>query len=432
MTEHSPSAPLDYRARSDGPVPGQPDLPTRRAIAFVLAGGRGTRLRQLTDRRAKPAVPFAGNLKIIDFALSNCVNSGIRRIAVLTQYKAQSLIRHVTRGWGFLDASMGEFVDVVPAQQRVDTGWYSGTANAVYQNMDMLRMADPRRVLILAGDHIYKMDYGAMLAEHVARGAEVSVACLDVPIEDACGFGVMRIDGQHRIIDFQEKPAEPAALPGRPGRALASMGIYLFNTPVLLNVLEGDGVDFGKNIIPAAINKHAVYRYLFEGYWRDIGTVRAFWEANMELAEPVPEFNLYDADAPIYTHMRYLPASKINCCDLNRALLSEGCIISGHRILGSIIGVRAKVGEGTVIERTVMMGADYYDPDDLPAGRIPMGVGRDCFIRNAIIDKNARIGDGCYITPDGKPDGTATDLYTVQEGVIVIPKNAVVPHGTRI
>ena len=209
------------------------------------------------------------------------------------------------------------------------------------------------------------------------------------------------------------------------------MGIYVFNTPVLLELLDNDQKDFGKNIIPAAIENRAVYRYLFNGYWRDIGTVRAFWEANMELAESLPQFNLYDKTAPLYTHLRYLPPSKINGCDLNRALLSEGCIISGHRILRSIIGVRAKVGEGSVLEHTVMMGADYYDPDNLPAGEIPMGVGRDCFIRNAIIDKNARIGDGCYITPEGKTD-TVTDQYTVQNGVIVIPKNAVIPPGTHI
>ena len=247
----------------------------------------------------------------------------------------------------------------------------------------------------------------------------------------------MQADAQGRIVRFVEKPGDTPLLdelrepgPG-PERFLASMGIYVFDTKVLLELLDNDAKDFGKNIIPAAIQDRAVYRYLFDGYWRDIGTIRSFWEANMELAEPLPEFNLYDVNAPIYTHMRYLPPSKINCCDLNRALLSEGCIISGHRILSSLIGVRAKVGEGTVIERTVMMGADYYDPKDLPEGEIPMGVGRDCFIRNAIIDKNARIGDGCYITPDGKGD-CATDLYTVQEGVIVIPKKAVIPPGTRI
>jgi len=238
-------------------------------------------------------------------------------------------------------------------------------------------------------------------------------------------------------VRFVEKPGDTPLLdelrePGNgPERYLASMGIYVFNTRVLLELLANEEKDFGKNIIPAAIKDRAVYRYLFEGYWRDIGTIRAFWEANMELAEMVPQFNLYDVNAPVYTHMRYLPPSKINACDLNRALLSEGCIITGHRILRSIIGVRAKVGTGSVLEHTVLMGADWYDPEPLPPGQIPMGVGRDCFIRNAIIDKNACIGDGCYITPDGK-DNVVTDQYTVQDGVIVIPKKAVIPAGTHI
>ena len=327
---------------------------------------------------------------------------------------------------------------ILAAQQTPGSeAWFQGTADAVRQGLRYVLDRQPDHVLILSGDQLYRMDFRAVLEEHIRNKAEVTICTKPVSRHEAGALGIMQADAQGRIVRFVEKPGETPLLdelrepgPG-PDRYLASMGIYVFDTKVLLELLDNDGKDFGKNIIPAAIEKRAVYRHLFDGYWRDIGTIRAFWEANMELAEPLPQFNLYDVNAPIYTPMRYLPPSKINGCDLNRALLSEGCIISGHRILSSLIGVRAKVGEGTVIERTVMMGADYYDPKDLPPGQIPMGVGRDCFIRNAIIDKNACIGDGCYITPDGKAD-CATDLYTVQEGVIVIPKKAVIPPGTRI
>ncbi len=395
-------------------------------FAVVLAGGRGARLRQLTDRRAKPAMPFAGNLKIIDFALSNCINSGIRRVAVLTQYKAQSLIRHVTRGWGFLDASMGEFVDVVPAQQRVDTGWYSGTANAVYQNMDMLRMADPRRVLILAGDHIYKMDYGAMLAEHVARGAEVSVACLDVPIEDACGFGVMRIDGQHRIIDFQEKPAEPAALPGRPGRALASMGIYLFEADVLDRELAIDDAspgsthDFGADILPSLIGRRRVYAHDFarscvnlihdRPYWRDVGTLDAYWEANQDLARPLPELNLYDDAWPIRGIPQQLPPAKFVFDDEGRrgvaidSLVAGGCIVSGATVRRSVLFSKARVDDGSLVEDSLL----------LTGAR----VGHGAIVRRAIIDKRCVIPDGARIGVD--PARDRARFHVTDKGIVLV------------
>lgn len=407
-------------------------------VGVILGGGEGKRLQPLTRDRCKPAVPLAGKYRIVDIPVSNCINSGIRRINILTQFNSVSLHQHVQHTYLF-DAFHSGYVRILAAQQTPGREtWFQGTADAVRQSLRYVLDRDPQYVLILSGDQLYRLDFRRVLEEHIRNKAEVTICTKPVVRRDAGALGIMQADAQGRIVRFVEKPGDSAVLdelrePGAgPERYLASMGIYLFNTQVLLDVLEGDGVDFGKNIIPAAIDKRAVYRYQFDGYWRDIGTIRAFWEANMELAEPVPEFNLYDVNAPIYTHMRYLPASKINCCDLNRALLSEGCIISGHRILNSIIGVRAKVGDGSVIERTVMMGADYYDAKDPPPGQIPMGVGRDCFIRNAIIDKNARIGDGCYITPDNKPDGTATELYTVQEGVIVIPKNAVIPHGTRI
>lgn len=408
-----------------------------KVVCVILGGGEGKRLQPLTRDRCKPAVPIAGKYRLVDIPVSNCINSGFRRIYVLTQFNSVSLHQHVQNTYVF-DQFHSGFVRILAAQQTPSSEtWFQGTADAVRQSMRYVLDREPDYILILSGDQLYQVDFRNVLDAHIQNKAEVTVCTKPVPRREAGALGIMQADEHDRIVRFVEKPGDTPLLdelrePGvKTERYLASMGIYVFNTPVLLELLDNDQKDFGKNIIPAAIENRAVYRYLFNGYWRDIGTVRAFWEANMELAESLPQFNLYDKTAPLYTHMRYLPPSKINGCDLNRALLSEGCIISGHRILRSIIGVRAKVGEGSVLEHTVMMGADYYDPDNLPAGEIPMGVGRACFIRNAIIDKNARIGDGCYITPEGKTD-TVTDQYTVQNGVIVIPKNAVIPPGTHI
>ncbi|MDR0994578.1 MAG: glucose-1-phosphate adenylyltransferase [Verrucomicrobiota bacterium] len=406
-------------------------------VGVILGGGEGRRLQPLTRDRCKPAVPLAGKYRLVDIPVSNCINSGIRRINVLTQFNSVSLHQHVQDTYRFDQFHTG-FVRILAAQQTPGHElWFQGTADAVRQSLRYVVDRNPEYVLILSGDQLYRMNFRTVLEEHIANQADVTICTKPVSRSEAGSLGIMQADAAGRIVRFEEKPGNTSLLdelrdPGAgPERYLASMGIYVFNTTVLLDLLDNDLVDFGKNIIPAAIQSRAVYRHLFDGYWRDIGTVRAFWEANMELTSPLPQFNLYDMKAPLYTHMRYLPPSKINCCDLNRAILSEGCIISGHRILGSIIGVRAIVGDGSVLEHTVMMGADYYDGPVMPPGRIPLGIGRDCFIRNAIVDKNARIGDGCYITPDGKPD-TVTDLYTIQGGVIVIPKNTVIPPGTRI
>lgn len=405
--------------------------------AVILGGGEGKRLQPLTRDRCKPAVPLAGKYRLVDIPVSNCINSGIRRINILTQFNSVSLHQHVQNTYLFDQFHKG-YVRILAAQQTPGSeAWFQGTADAVRQSLRYILDYQPEHVLVLSGDQLYRMDFGPILEEHIRNHSEVTICTKPVSRQEAGSLGIMQADAQGRIVRFVEKPGDSPVLdelrepgPG-PERFLASMGIYVFNTQVLLELLENDCKDFGKNIIPAAIENRAVYRNLFDGYWRDIGTIRAFWEANIELADPLPQFNLYQTGKPLYTHMRYLPPSKINCCDLNRALLSEGCIISGHRILNSIIGIRAKVGEGTVIEHTVMMGADYFDPPNLPGDQVPIGIGRDCFIRNAIIDKNARIGDGCYITPDGKAD-TVTDTYTVSDGVIVIPKNAVIPSGTRI
>ena len=407
-------------------------------VGVILGGGEGKRLQPLTRDRCKPAVPLAGKYRLVDVPVSNCINSGIRRINVLTQFNSVSLHQHMLNTYHFDQFHPG-YVRILAAQQTPGReSWFQGTADAVRQSLRYILDGNPDHVLILSGDQLYRMDSSLVLKEHVENGADVTICTKAVPRDEAGALGIMQADPSGRIVRFVEKPGDTPLLselrvPGSdPEVFLASMGIYIFNTPVLRKLLDNDFRDFGKNIIPAAIDSLKVHRYLFRGYWRDIGTIRAFWEASMELTAPLPRFNLYDAKAPLYTHMRFLPPSKINCCDLNRALLSEGCIISGHRILNSIIGVRAKVGEGSVIENTVMMGADYYDkPDDPSTPPVPLGVGRDCFIQHAILDKNVRIGDGCYISPVGKPDGD-TPLYTVQDGIIVIPKNTVIPPGTRL
>lgn len=315
---------------------------TRNTLALILAGGRGSRLKFLTLWRAKPAVPFGGKFRIIDFPLSNCMNSGIRSVGVLTQYKAHSLIQHIYRGWNFLRGEFGEFVELLPAQQRIETSWYQGTADAVYQNLDILRAHSPDYVLILAGDHVYKMDYGPMIAEHVERKADMTVGCLEVSLEEARSFGVMSIDEAGWIKDFTEKPEHPDPMPDQPERAMASMGIYVFNTRFLFEQLIRDADaddsehDFGKNIIPYVIDKYRVLAYPFrdptsgkQGYWRDVGTVDAFWEANLELCGITPELNLYDEDWPIWTYQEQLPPAKFVFDDEDRRGMAVDSMVSG-------------------------------------------------------------------------------------------------------
>ena len=374
----------------------------QRVYAVVLAGGRGKRLHQLTDHRAKPALPFAGKLNIIDFPLSNCVNSGIRRIGVLTQYKAQSLIRHIERGWGFLQSSLGEFIDVVPAQQQQGEGWYSGTANAVWQNLDIVREAQPELVLILAGDHVYKMDYAQLIADHLASGADATVACIEVPREQACQFGCITVDARQRVQRFREKPADPEGLPDRPDRVLASMGIYVFGTDFLCAQLARDAAqagsqhDFGHDLLPHLVQHHHVHAHRFadscvnmigdQPYWRDVGTVDAYWEANMDLTHVVPELNLYDDDWPILSLQRQLAPAKFVFDEDSRrgaamdSLVSSGCIVSGATVRRSILFSKVRVAEGSVVEDAVV----------LPNVRI----GRDVRLRRVIVDKGCVLPDG--------------------------------------
>lgn len=426
MPEISSSMPL-YRTRSGGARPARVNDLTQRTVAFVLAGGRGTRLKQLTARRAKPAVPFAGKLKIIDFTLSNCVNSGIRRIAVLTQYKAQSLIRHVERGWGFLAADLGEYVDVAPAQQQLGETWYAGTADAVLQNLNLLREADADYVLVLAGDHVYKMDYSVMLAEHAASGADVTVACVDVPRAEAVNFGVMAIDAEARVLDFQEKPAQPVCLPGRDDRALASMGIYVFGAGLLADELQRDARDaasshdFGKDVIPGLVRRGARVRaHRFadscvnmvgdQPYWRDVGTLDAYWEANLDLTHVVPELNLYDDHWPILSLQPQLPPAKFVFDDDHRrgtaldSLVSGGCIVSGAVIRRSILFAKVRVAEGSLVEDSVVL------PNVV--------IGRNVVLRRAIVDKRCTLPDGFRAGVSAEEDRAR--FFVSERGVVLI------------
>jgi len=397
-------------------------LLTRDTMALILAGGRGSRLQQLTFWRAKPAVPFGGKFRIIDFPLSNCVNSGIRRIGVMTQYKAHSLILHIQQGWGHLRGQFGEFIELLPAQQRVETSWYQGTADAVYQNLDILRNHNPSYVLILAGDHIYKMDYGPMLAFHADNEADMTVGCIEVPREKAKEFGVIGINDNGRIHSFIEKPENPEPIPGKEDASLASMGIYIFNRDFLFEQLIKDADnkdsthDFGGDIIPAVINKYKVFAYSFHdpktgelSYWRDVGTVDAFWEANLELIGVTPELNLYDRDWPIWTHQEQLPPAKFVFDDKDRrgmavdSMVSGGCIISGAMVKHSLLFSNVNVNSYAYIESSVIL------PD--------VTIGKNCKIQCAVIDKGCVIPDNTTIGFDHEKDAS---LYHISPNGIVL------------
>ena len=397
---------------------------TRETLALVMAGGRGARLMQLTLSRAKPAVPFGGKFRIIDFTLSNCINSGIRRVGVLTQYKSHSLIRHQQQGWGFLRGQFGEFVELLPAEQRGEiSGWYSGTADAVFQNIEFIREHQPAYVLVLAGDHVYKMDYGPMLAQHAKSKAKVTVGCIEVPCAEARGFGVMQIDDTGRVVEFAEKPDEPKSLPGKPGTALASMGIYVFDARFLLEQLSKDaGIhesshDFGKDIVPSVIAKGGVYAYLFrdlydenlQGYWRDAGTIDAFWQANIELTHVVPDLNLYDEQWPIWTQQEQVPPAKFVFDDGDhsgaaiQSLVAGGCIVSGAQVRESVLFVNARVERYSQIEHSLLLPGAH--------------VGSNCRIRRAIIDEGCVIPDGTSIGYDPVRDAA---MYHVSPGGVTL------------
>ncbi len=396
---------------------------TRNTLALILAGGRGSRLKHLTKWRSKPAVPFGGKFRIVDFPLSNCINSGIRQVGVLTQYKAHSLLLHIQRGWGFLRGEFGEFVELLPAQQRIESSWYEGTADAVYQNLDILRSHNPDYVLILAGDHIYKMDYGTMIAEHVESGADMTVGCLTVDMESAREFGVMTVDEEGWVIDFHEKPANPKPIPGKVNVALASMGIYVFNRKFLFEQLIKDADtpnsshDFGKDIIPKVIERYRVMAYRFrdatsgkQAYWRDVGTIDAFWTANLELTGVTPPLNLYDRSWPIWTYQEQLPPAKFVFDDDERrgmavdSMVSGGCVISGAKVTNSLLFSNVRVNSYSEVVETVVL------PD--------VNIGRNCRITKAVIDRGCDIPEGTVIGDD--PEQDAQRFYVSEKGVVLV------------
>lgn len=405
-------------------------------IGVILGGGAGTRLQPLTSERSKPAVPIAGKYRLVDVPISNCINNDIKRIYVLTQFNSESLHRHIQTTYRF-DSFSHSFVRILAAQQTPEgDAWYTGTADAVRKTLSHYKEDQADYVVILSGDQLYAMDFKKMLEDHVARGAEVTIATKPTDRRDAGALGILQVDENSRIVNFVEKPGDTPELTAlrapfyEEERYLASMGIYIFNTEVLKRLLNGTDQDFGKEVIPKAIHNTRVYSHIYEGYWRDIGTIRNFWESSLQLTDDVPEFNLYDVEHRLYTRMRFLPPSKVLGCVVNHCLLSEGCILSGREVTRSLIGVRGVIGEGTVMRNTVMMGADYYEAEqkDDTSG-VALGIGRNCYIEDAIIDKNARIGDRVVVSPKEKKDGVY-EKYTISDGVIVVPKGAVIPPDT--
>jgi glucose-1-phosphate adenylyltransferase len=402
---------------------------TKNTVALILAGGRGSRLKDLTSHRAKPAVPFGGKFRIIDFPLSNCINSGIRRVGVVTQYKSHSLMRHIQRGWGFLRGEFNEYVDLLPASQQRDTEeWYKGTADAVFQNLDILSVSQAEFVVILAGDHIYKMDYGQMLACHVRNNADMTVACINVPLEEAKGFGVMAVDDEDRIVEFAEKPANPKHMPGDPTQALASMGIYVFNAGFLYDQLIRDAEDknsthdFGGDMIPYLISRARVYAHRFTEscvgarndlhYWRDVGTVDAYWQANMELTRVIPELNMYDNLWPIWTYQEQLPPAKFVFNDEDRmgkatdSLVSGGCLISGSCVTSSVLFSNVRVHSYCEIEGAVIL------PNVV--------VNRHAKLKNVVIDKGVHVPEGIEIGFD--PVADKKRFYVSEKGTVLVTR----------
>jgi glucose-1-phosphate adenylyltransferase len=421
-------------------------------ITIILAGGQGTRLYPLTKNRSKPAVPIAGKFRLIDISISNCIHSGLRKIFILTQFSSESLHRHIFKTFLF-DNFSKDFVSILSAQQTTENlDWYQGTADAVRKNMRFFHK-EADLVLILSGDHLYKMDYQKLIDFHLQKKAEISIAVYPVFEEQTSEFGVIKVDKDTRITDFLEKPKKPdqrekmkvseeafhqfGLEPG--GRThLASMGIYLFNWDVLNELLENtEHDDFGKGVIPFAIKQKNAYGYFFDGYWEDIGTIKKYFRAHMNLTEPLPKFNFYDEETPIFTHARFLPSSKILSSEVRQSILSEGSIINRSRINNSIVGLRSRIGENSVIDHSILMGADYFESkeeivNNTKKGIPNIGVGDDCEIRYTIIDKNARIGNGVKIINVRSAAEEDAENHVIRDGIIIIPKNSIIPDGTVI
>ena len=426
---------------------------TSSVLSIIMGGGAGTRLFPLTKERAKPAVPLAGKYRLVDIPISNCINSDLKRIYLLTQFNSASLHRHISQSYKF-DHFSGGFVEILAAEQTFsDTSWYQGTADAVRKNLVHLLNHDFDYVLILSGDQLYRMDFRKMLGQHIESEAELTIATIPVHRREAEALGIMQIDRERRITRFVEKPKDPAVQDSLKiprdmyefleiqgddqDLLLASMGIYVFNRDVLLKLLDNSLTDFGKHIIPAAIETHRVFSHVFQGYWEDIGTIRAFFEANVDITSELPRFNFFDMTAPIFSRPRWLPASKINGAQIDHAIISDGCIITHSDIHQSIIGIRSVISPGSHLHRTIVLGSDYYESqasirENEAVGNPRIGIGENTRIENAIIDKNARIGNSVVITPAGKPENVDHPMYYIRDGIVIVPKNGVVPHGTVI
>lgn len=420
-----------------------------RTLGIIMGGGAGKRLYPLTKDRSKPAVPLGGKYRLVDIPISNCLNAGVRDIYVLTQFNTASLHQHISRTYKFDIFSSGSFVEILAAQQTTGgAGWYQGTADAVRQNISYFLEKPWDYFLILSGDQLYQMDFRELMAAHIDTQADLTIATLPVERKEAEGFGIMHTDDARRITRFVEKPTEPTlleslrippllaaelGLPEDSERYQASMGIYLFNRDVLVRCLDNNFDDFGKHIIPAAIKDCRVQAHIFQGYWEDIGTISAFFEANLALAEIEPPFSFYRPGATVYSRPRFLPASKINSANISRAVVSDGCIITDAVLDRCVIGIRSIIEAGSVLQNVVMMGADFYEAESVvPPGAPPIGIGRNSTIRDTIVDKNARIGERVVISPEGKPKDYDDENYFIRDGIVIIPKNAVVPDGAWI
>ena len=423
-----------------------------KVITIILAGGQGSRLYPLTKKRSKPAVPIAGRFRLIDFPISNCLHSGLRRIFILTQFSSESLHRHIFLTYHF-DNFSKDFITILSATQTLESpDWYQGTADAVRQNLRFLR-TEGDLVLILSGDHLYRMDYRKFIDFHLEKKADISISVYPIPYDRASEFGVMKAEETGRISEFHEKPKEQSLLDSTKvdekvfrqfhlkaaGRThLASMGIYLFKWEILNELLSNTTFeDFGREVIPSALNQYKVFAYFFDGYWKDIGTIRSFFEAHLDLIQPLPQFNFYDEDKLIFSHARFLPGSKITYSEVHNSILSEGSIIDRAKIYQSIIGIRSRIGENSIIERAIIMGADFFESveefaQNKKEGIPDVGIGKNCELRNAIIDKNVRIGNEVRLINSRDISDEDTEIYVIRDGIIVIPKNAVIPEGTVI
>jgi glucose-1-phosphate adenylyltransferase len=421
----------------------------KKVLAVVMGGGRGTRLYPLTMERCKPAVPLAGKYRLVDIPISNCINSEINRIFLLTQFHTASLHRHTQNTYNF-DPFGGGFVDILSAEQtEKNANWYQGTADAVRRNLQHFRSFPHDLVLILSGDQLYRMDFRKIVADHIANNADVTIAAIPFPVSKVEGLGLMQVNDDLSINRFVEKPKDTAVInsltlspklestlknPSGEKHCLASMGIYVFNRQVLADSLDNSMTDFGKEVIPGLLGNTRLFAHIFEGYWEDIGTVKAFFDTNLALSDPLPPFNFFDPTAPIYTQDRYLPASKLNKCDIDHVVIGDGSIITDSKLTRCVLGIRSFVGEGTVLNEVVMMGADYYETpeqqeDNESKGIYSIGVGSNCHIEHTIIDKNARIGDNVKLTAKGKADGDYAHGLIVRDGVLVVPKGAIIPSG---